>query len=322
MKKYGTVIILLLIFTNITIPVWLVFGRLNMSGGGAYKWLNPQLKFLEAPVLSKAAYEVFRSKLMSGIDEEIAVGRAENIAVFFRDLASGPTFSINPNKKFTPASLLKIPLAMTYFRMADEGQIYLAQKLVPYNFTLALKQKFSPVETIKPGELYEIQDLLRRMLAFSDNGAWEVLYDNLRQITSSDELLLETFKDVGIIDAATSNIDNETLSVKSYASLFRLLYNASYLSKESSDKLLQYLSESTFNDGLRRGVPDNIQIAHKLGERYAESNYYLHDCGIVYYPKNPYLLCVMTHGENIDDLAGIIGQISKDVYEEVDSRRL
>lgn len=293
-----------------------------VGGGGAYKWLNPQLNFFETPVLSKAAYETFRLKLAGGLDRKIAEGRAEHVSVFFRDLENGPTFNIKPNEKFIPASLLKVPLAMTYFRMADDGEISLAQKLDVKNLILDLKQKFSPEETVRPGESYEIQDLLRRMLAFSDNSAWEVLYDNLWQITSSDEFLLETFNDTGIIDVADSNFNNETLSVKSYASLFRLLYNASYLSKESSDKMLQYLSESAFNDGLRRGLPEGIPIAHKFGERSVENNYYLHDCGIIYYPGNPYLLCILTRGQNINELAEIIGAVSKDVYEEVDSRKL
>lgn len=41
----------------------------------------------------------------------------------------------------------------------------------------------------------------------------------------------------------------------------------------------------------------------------------LHDCGIIYYPERPYLLCVMTEGNDLNELAGVIQNISKTVYE-------
>jgi beta-lactamase class A len=317
--------IFFLVLTNIGVIFWAAqhteSRQETNQSSNFYKWLNPELKFAEPPVLDKAAYENFRKNLEQTIEQMKAGGRIDNAAVFFRDLDKGPTFSINPNEGFIPASLLKVPLAMTYFRLAEENVIPLDRKLVATNFTLNLTQRFPPPETIKKGEEYGIEDLLYRLLAYSDNGAWEVLCDYLSQISPDRDLLLETFKDLGIIDAALGSINEEALSAKSYASMFRLLYNASYLSKEFSDKMLNDLSKTTFNDGLRKGVPDNIPIAHKFGERFIGNNNELHDCGIVYYPKNPYLLCIMTQGENLAALSETIATISKAVYEEVDSRR-
>lgn len=48
----------------------------------------------------------------------------------------------------------------------------------------------------------------------------------------------------------------------------------------------------------------------------------LHDCGIIYYPNNPYVLCVMTRGDSMEELKKIISTISLMTYKEVDSRRL
>ena len=69
-------------------------------------------------------------------------------------------------------------------------------------------------------------------------------------------------------------------------------------------------------------MPSDIQIAHKFGERGIArvgkpEQKQLHDCGIVYYPKRPYLLCVMTRGEDFDKQARIIQDISKIVYTKV-----
>jgi hypothetical protein len=48
----------------------------------------------------------------------------------------------------------------------------------------------------------------------------------------------------------------------------------------------------------------------------------LHDCGIIYYPGNPYLLCVMTRGTDWSALEKTIQTISAMTYKEVDSRKL
>ena len=45
----------------------------------------------------------------------------------------------------------------------------------------------------------------------------------------------------------------------------------------------------------------------------------LHDCGIIYYPNNTYLLCIMTRGKDFKQLESVIAGISKTVYEVVAS---
>jgi len=102
-----------------------------------------------------------------------------------------------------------------------------------------------------------------------------------------------------------------------------MLYNASYLNKELSEKALQYLSEVDFKQGLVSGVPQGIVVAHKFGEKVFGSSAeikQLHDCGIVYYPRHPYLLCVMTRGASFEYLDDTIRQISSLVYQEVDAQ--
>ena len=101
------------------------------------------------------------------------------------------------------------------------------------------------------------------------------------------------------------------------------MYNSSFLNSDNSEKLLEILSESSFQNGLRQGVPENIKIAHKFGEREITlDKKQLHDCGVIYYPSNPYLLCVMTQGKDYKELERILGHISKEVYEEFDSRSI
>jgi hypothetical protein len=85
-----------------------------------------------------------------------------------------------------------------------------------------------------------------------------------------------------------------------------------------SEKALSYLAETTFDKGLVAGVPEAVAVAHKFGEAGREDgSLQFHDCGIVYYPGRPYILCVMTRGGSFEPLYAAVADISRTVYEEV-----
>lgn len=63
------------------------------------------------------------------------------------------------------------------------------------------------------------------------------------------------------------------------------------------------LKDSEFRGGLVAGVPSNIMVAHKFGESKLNNEKQFHDCGIVYFPKNQYLLCVMSRSSIMETLS-------------------
>jgi beta-lactamase class A len=159
------------------------------------------------------------------------------------------------------------------------------------------------------------------MIAHSDNASYIQLESMLAETAAGVDLRSETFQELGIIDPRDRV--EATLSVRGYSSLFSALYNATYLSKDYSEEVLRWMAASEFDDGIRAGVPDEITVAHKFGEKMEGGiSRQLHDCGIVYYPGNPYSLCVMTMGDNWADLERVIAWISRTVFDEVDSRRI
>jgi hypothetical protein len=111
-------------------------------------------------------------------------------------------------------------------------------------------------------------------------------------------------------------------TAEEYSHVFRVLFNATYLSRSSSENVLALLTKTNFDNGLIAKLPSAAVVAHKFGiktvlsDNSTETNPIveyreLHDCGIVYYPDNPYFLCVMTRGENFDTLEEAIQNISK-----------
>jgi hypothetical protein len=70
---------------------------------------------------------------------------------------------------------------------------------------------------------------------------------------------------------------------------------------------------------LAAGLPKNLEISHKFGERQigVTGEKQLHDCGIIYVPSHPYLLCIMNRGNDFKKMADFIKNISSFVYQQV-----
>jgi len=63
--------------------------------------------------------------------------------------------------------------------------------------------------------------------------------------------------------------------------------------------MLELMSQSSDDLRLRSGIPDGISVASKFGVSYGsrkdESVY--SDCGIIYVPQRPFLVCIMIQSE-------------------------
>lgn len=301
--------------------MWLTFE--NVPCKESFVYLNQNVICNEAFVIKKHGYAEIKDKLLDLFETYKNEGKTHIISVYFRDLVNGPTLGINEHELYSPASLLKVPVLLAYLQLAEEDPTILTRMLVyeRVDEEERLIQVFEPNELIVPGQPYTIEDLLHRMIAYSDNDAYYVLYNFLGQLYPERNILLETHQDLGIIPP--KGVGAQEIGLKAYASIFVQLFNATFFTTyDTSERALTLLSHTEFKDGLVAGVPDEIVVAHKFGERFVEDLKQLHDCGIVYYPDNPYLLCVMTQGDDFQELKEIIKTISKMIYEEVDSRRI
>lgn len=257
----------------------------------------------------------FDHKVMTLIDGFKAAGDAADVAVYFRDLDNGPLFGLGTDAKFAPASLMKVPLMMAVLKEA-EADPSLLPRMLRNDAPSPVLSDFNP-PLLKPAEEYSVDELLRAMIASSDNDAVVML-----RTVVGDEPLNAVFRDFGLVIPEVRTAD-DNMTVKEYATFFRVLYNASYLSKAMSQKALEYLSASEFKQALVAGVPPGTIVAHKFGERtFADSDTkQLHDCGIVYYRPQPYLACIMTRGDDFAKLSGVIREVSALIYAEVEAHR-
>ncbi len=285
------------------------------------EFVNAEVVCGKEDVIKKTGYIETRNHIIELIEKGKKESGVVNASVYFRDLVHGPVLGVSELEEFAPASLLKLPLAFVYFAAAEDQQGVMAQKINYVGTTTVREQRILPRVSAEFGKDYSIEELLKMMLVHSDNASYEVLEQFLSDSPGRMTMRTETFQEVGLIDP--KDRVEATITVRGYASLFRILFNASYLNVENSEKVLSWLSETEYKAGLVAGVPENVKVAHKFGERfYANDVKELHDCGIIYFPENPYLLCVMTRGSDFAELEKLISEISGTVYQEVDSRRL
>lgn len=283
-----------------------------------YTFLNPQLRCEPFEDLQKKEYLEFKRSLETYIEDLRSAGNVDGVSVYFRDLENGPWFGIQEDVLFSPASLMKLPVLITYYKKAEFEPRVLELEIETTGVVPA-DQGLPPSESLVAGESYTIDELVRRMIVYSDNTALHVLLAFLSRNAPEDDLFAETLASMGL--AKSEGDAGDFLTVKRYASFFRALYNSSYLNKEMSQKALEILTQTTFHKGIDDGVPPGIPVAHKYGIRRPGGDaVQLHDCGVVYHPATPYLICIMTKGVEDDPLAEIIQNISQMVYEEVDSR--
>jgi beta-lactamase class A len=303
---FGTGVLL-----GIYIPIQspLVAAENQYESNSLYHFINPLLvcggqdfsRIQDGKILD------LKAKINTYIASQKKDAALDTASVYFRELNGGQFFSINPDLQFVPASLLKVPLAMSIYRRAEIDPNLLEEKIFFPGSSLSASEYFT-APAISASSTYRVEDLIDSMVENSDNDASLLL----THVISTVELG-ETYSNLGVM---IPQDEKYVMTVTTYAGFFRVLYNATYLGHTASEHLLELLSHSFFKKGIVAGVPKKVVVAHKFGERGfddPEVPNQLHDCGIVY-TKNPYLLCVMTQGNNYEKLAVAISEISKMIY--------
>ncbi len=277
-----------------------------------YLCLNPQNGSADVVAL--------HTQLDNLVKDRIKQNAASRVSIYFRDLNSGNWTSINDTERYFPASMLKITVMINYYLAAMSKPETLAK-----NFMVDGQTNANAIERVGsalplPAGTYSAESLIEHMIENSDNTAEQLL-----SAGTDDAARKRVFQDLQL-EVPDLNDLSYTMTAREYSRFFRVLYNATYLNQDFSEKALSLLAKATYHDGLVAGVPDGVTVAHKFGEREIGGTGnqpeidQLHDCGIVYVPGHPYVLCVMTEGQGIQNLQSVIQAVSQLVYNDVTTK--
>ncbi len=250
------------------------------------------------------------------------------LGVLVHDLGTGEELAWNAGDTFPTASTMKVPLLYALYRLADAGDIDLAERvtLVPDDRVPGS----GVLQHLDAGLNPTVRDLAELMIIVSDNYATDLVYRLVGQdrlaATLADLELGDTYLPhptwhilahmVGIAaddPALTYDAFRERLkgsgstsgdvytddeydrsTPADMARLMTIIENGHGLSPESRDAMITMLKHQTVSDRLPALLPQDagIEVAHKTGSVRGVRN----DVGIVYGPNLAYAIAIMTKG--------------------------
>lgn len=234
------------------------------------------------------------------------------LGVYFQYLPTGGAIGVNQDNPFVGASLLKLPTVMHVYKLLDEGKLKKDQELEIKE--MHLDDRYGDLWKRGVGGKVTVEEAIREVLINSDNTADKLLY------TTSGGFPVEVYEHTDIPPTLVS--DEQAITPRNYSSLLRSLFFSGYVSFESSNEILQYLSQAK-DKPLKADIPSDIKISQKIGVYEVEANNTKNEvhsaCGIFYVPNKPYILCIMTVTD--DETAAVeTSAISNMVYEFISTK--
>ena len=292
-----------------------------------YKFFNTQFNTQDAQQILQERYPLLSKRIFIDNQNDILinfiplrqalreyVGKQEGkVGVYFEYLPSGTSIGVNDREEIILASLSKVPVVIAILKKVERGQMSLADMLVVKKEHL--NQEFGTLWKRGEGTRLSVAELIRLTLTESDNTASTVLRSQLQ-----GQELNDVYKNLDISVTIRPKEDKENLrvSLKNYSSIFRSLYLSSSLSEENSNYILNLLTQTIFEDKIVAGVPDTIKVAHKIGvfeKSNAPQDVFI-DCGIIYVPDRPYILCAFILDTD-EQAQKHISYISKIIYDYI-----
>lgn len=278
----------------------------NIKRLEGYEFIKP-IMFVDGECESESLQPI-KNKLTGIIEQYKKANGVITASVYLR--SAKEWIDINENESYEPGSLFKVPVMMAILKMNEDNPGFL-NKQVAYTkvFDINKHVLFSD-KSIKIGQTYTIRQLLEYMIRYSDNNATALLETYMKP-----EILQKMFADIGL-EVPNMYAQHYYFKASQYSLFMRSIYNASYLSAKNSEYAAELLSKCEFKDGIAKGLPEGVKLVHKFGEAGNVNQIQLHESAIVYLDGKAYLLTVMTKGTDTKALSALIGEISREVYNE------
>ena len=212
--------------------------------------------------LAATALTQQNTSLQKLLNDFVGTGVA-NWEIVVKDLKTGATASINPDRSETSASLYKLYMAKQIYSSIDHGHISYG----------------SPAGG---GTGRNVQGCLTIMINISDNGCGWAFGDILGWGAQTPALVAEGY-------TGTNLKTPQQTDAHDVAMIFERLYRGTLNSPAANANFMNLLKDQRVNNRLPVGLPAGTVIAHKTGDLDG----FMHDAGIVYGPKTDYIVTVM-----------------------------
>jgi beta-lactamase class A len=272
--------------------------------------------------------ETHAQKPLAGVRAELEARIARHkgkVGLAAIDLTTGETLVLN-DEPFPTASVIKVPILFEVFQRVEKGSLRLEDSI-----TVVTADKVGGsgiLNLLSTPHRITVRDAATLMIVLSDNTATNVLIDkvgvravNARLDTlgfTTTRLYRKVFHPYteSFDTAASSRYGLGVTTPVELARMFEQLYRRTIVSAEASKQMLDIFKEQFSGDRIPRYI-SGAEVAHKTGEIDAAR----HDCGIVYAPDRPYVLCILTRENEdkswrIDNEALVLGaELARSVHQ-------
>ncbi len=219
------------------------------------------------------------TSLRERIRETATKAGAEAVAVSVYDYETALQFSSEGDRWFHAASMMKAPLLLAVYKLAEEGRIRLDDTLHVRNRFRSMTGGFYRVSANRDGDSevhgrrgrsMRVRDLARAMIVRSSNLATNLLLDyvgieNVRRILTEARLEgIELRRGVEDTAAFEQGINNE-VTAKGLARCFRLLCQEGFVRAETRERMVEVFCAQEFNGMIPAQLPPEARVAHKTG---------------------------------------------------------
>jgi beta-lactamase class A len=240
----------------------------------------------------------------------IAATHKGKVTVYAKNLASGDTVSIDPDKPVATASVIKLPLMLEAYRQVKAGKLKLTDKLeltrdnqVPGSGVLSM---------MDPGLKLTLKDTITLMITLSDNTATNMLIDAVGLKPTDDMLagmgLKNTYlykkvykapEDPQPPDQKQFGLGKTT--AEEMAKVLESIYRCDLADRGLCNQMITIMRNQQYRNMVPRylEVADTSEELSAIADKIGQLDDVRNDVALVYTKKGPIIISIFTY-DNAD----------------------
>jgi beta-lactamase class A len=252
------------------------------------------LAFIFVVALLPVQAQKINKKLQQQL-ETLTTGFKGDVGIYVKDLHTGKFASINADRIFPTASMVKVPILIGIMDKLNKGELKYHQELT-YKDSLFYAGS-DLLASLKNNEKVELSKVIMLMLTTSDNTAslW------LQSLAGTGTRINQILDSIGYTatrvnsrtpgrEAGRDQFGWGQTSPKEMASIFEALANRDLMDTASSDKMLRLLGRNYWDEEALSQIPPDVFVASKNGAVNASRSEVVYVSG-----KNArYVFCICT----------------------------
>jgi beta-lactamase class A len=234
----------------------------------------------------------------------------------YDEQAAAVVYKQNADMSFYAASLIKLPIALTLYSMAHQGEIDLDEQLTMQAQDIVPGTGSLQYEGV--GTSYTLRELCTKMISTSDNTASNMLltrigFDRVNslmyQLGATQTFVERLFFDE---DARLAGHDIRT-SPRDMSLLLQTILDGEIIGEEGAIELMVAMEQNFDRQKIPALLPPDVIVMNKSGVIEGVE----HDAGIVSMPNGHRYIVVIMSTELADNRAGIdaIAQVSRIIFD-------